>query len=67
MMKKHVIIFIILIWGISISAQDSRYSLKVDVPYYPAAVRDSDDYINERCLLDIYVPENVPDFATSQK
>ena len=43
---------------------DSRYALKLNVPYYSEAVNKTDRYINERCVLDIYYPEEVKQFPT---
>lgn len=49
---------------ISVSAQKSDYALKTDIPYYPVTIIQSDEYIKERCVLDIYYPLNVEGFAT---
>jgi dipeptidyl aminopeptidase/acylaminoacyl peptidase len=41
-----------------------EYSLISNVHYYDEKVNQSDVYINERCVLDIYVPKNVKNFPT---
>ncbi len=45
-------------------AQEATYKLTENVPYYSEEDRKSDDYIAERCKLDIYYPENVKNFPT---
>lgn len=41
-----------------------EYSLISNIHYYDEKVNQSDVYINERCVLDIYVPKNVKNFPT---
>ncbi|WKK65367.1 alpha/beta hydrolase [Lutimonas zeaxanthinifaciens] len=40
------------------------YVLDKSIPYYPEIIQSQDPYIKERCVLDIYFPENVDSFAT---
>ncbi len=43
---------------------DSAYSVQYGISYYEDSVTNSDPYIKERCVLDIYYPENQKDFPT---
>jgi len=40
------------------------YQLNQNIAYYPEQTRSSDNYIKERCVLDVYYPKNQKDFAT---
>lgn len=44
--------------------QSLDYEIKTSIPYYSESIRNSDPYIGERCVLDIYYPKNTQDFAT---
>ncbi|MDR2358191.1 MAG: alpha/beta hydrolase, partial [Prevotellaceae bacterium] len=44
--------------------QEPAYSAVSDIPYYPEEVRATDPYIAQRCVLDIYYPNDVKDFLT---
>ncbi|GGK18338.1 lipase [Yeosuana aromativorans] len=44
--------------------QNSSYITKNDIHYYSESINNSDSYINERCVLDIYYPKNSEGFAT---
>lgn len=63
-MKK--LIFAVLFLGILLNgfSQETQYKTVNNIPYYDDAKRNSDTYIKERCVLDIYYPENKKDFAT---
>jgi len=58
-MKK--ILFSILFFGIvtALCAQQSKYETKPDIHYYPDPVSQSDNYIRERCVLDVYYPKDI--------
>lgn len=60
------ILFSILAFGLgfTVYAQETQYQTKQNIHYYNDSINASDDYINERCVLDIYFPENVKDYAT---
>ncbi len=62
MTKKITLSVLILIIGLFVFAQDSNYKLEKDLPYQSEALTSSDDYIKERCVLDIYYPEDIKDF-----
>jgi acetyl esterase/lipase len=66
MIKKSILIatFLFSILGASALAEPTQYSTQQNVHYYSDSVNDSDPYINERCVLDIYYPTNQKDFAT---
>jgi len=63
-MKKHLLTFLLFVFVIAVTAQQTRYATRLNVPYYSDAVNKSDEYIKERCVLDIYYPENIKGFAT---
>lgn len=45
-------------------SQETSYNTYENLPYYPASVTQDDDYIQERCVLDLYLPEQVAGFST---
>lgn len=45
-------------------SQDIKYKTEQNIPYYNDSIRNSDEYINERCILDIYYPSNLKNFPT---
>lgn len=48
-----------------IPARESiRYSIKENIQYRAETEAAQDNYIDERCRLDVYYPENVKDFTT---
>jgi len=49
---------------ILISAQDTEYETQNNIHYYSEAINNSDSYINERCVLDLYYPKNIKNFPT---
>lgn len=61
---KTVFLFLSLLLVCNANAQDINYKTISNIPYYAETVRQSDSYINERCVLDIYYPEGKKDFAT---
>ena len=63
-MKKITLLIWLLIIGISSFAQKTGYETKTNIQYYNTATNESDSYINERCVLDIYYPKNTKGFAT---
>ncbi len=63
-MKRLLLILSLALYLNPSSAQESNYILKQDIHYYSDSINLSDEYINERCVLDIYYPENVEAFAT---
>jgi len=62
-MKK--ILFALIIFGYSnLIAQELTYNLKKSIAYYPKSVQNTDSYIKERCVLDLYYPKEIDSFAT---
>lgn len=65
MYKFTSLFFLILVLSInSVTAQDTQYATRYNIPYYAEEAGIQDSYRNERCVLDIYFPENTKDFAT---
>ena len=63
--KKKLIILVFLLSITLIShAQEISYKAVYDIPYYEDSIINSDEYIEDRCKLDIYYPENDKDFKT---
>jgi len=54
----------LIAFGFIASAQESEYQTKLNIPYYDDTTNQSDVYIKERCVLDIYYPRNVENFPT---
>ncbi|MEA4986255.1 hypothetical protein SDC9_45996 [bioreactor metagenome] len=48
----------------ALAAQETNYTTKNDIPYYSKEISGKDTYIRERCLLDIYYPENKKGYST---
>jgi acetyl esterase/lipase len=57
-------IYLIISLGIFVSAQETEYQTKLNIPYYSDSINKSDEYIKERCVLDVYYPKNIKDFPT---
>lgn len=45
-------------------AQETQYIIQQDIHYYNDSINQSDEYINERCVLDVYYPKNLKGYAT---
>lgn len=61
---KNIILSVVLAGlSISIFAQDSDYETKLDIPYYSDSLTESNAYIKERCVLDVYYPKNTKNNA----
>lgn len=43
---------------------DIEYTTKHDIAYYPESANKNNDYVNERCKLDIYYPNSKDDYST---
>lgn len=62
---NKLILFVILSSITLISySQDTTYKTVYNIPYYESNLNKIDDYLNERCKLDIYYPENEKEFTT---
>jgi acetyl esterase/lipase len=63
-MKKNLLLALLICSGTLAFAQKQEYTTKLNIPYYKDSINKSDQYINERCVLDIYYPEKLKGFAT---
>ena len=45
-------------------AQEHQYETILDIQYYYDSINLSDPYISERCVLDLYRPKNIENYAT---
>ena len=61
-MKKILFILFLNLISIQIFAQD--YKTISNIHYYDEKTNKSDAYINERCVLDVYIPTNIKNFPT---
>lgn len=62
-MKALCYLFLFMAIAIHSTAQQ-KYTLQKDINYYSDSVSSKNDYIKERCKLDIYYPKNAKNFAT---
>ena len=63
-MNKNLIILLVFGFGIVTHAQEIQYETKENIGYYEQSVNQSDAYIDERCVLDIYYPTNREGYTT---
>ena len=63
-MKKFFPLLFLLFISAQIFAQNKDYQTVTNIHYYDETTNKSDIYINERCILDIYIPKNVKNFST---
>lgn len=63
-MKKFLLAIYLISLGLPAFAQETEYQTKLNIPYYDESIRNADEYIKERCMLDIYYPSNIKNFAT---
>ncbi|WP_320018300.1 alpha/beta hydrolase [Labilibaculum manganireducens] len=62
-MKNLLLSIVFIVYGCMVFGQKTTYELKTDINYYSDSINSGDAYIKERCVLDIYYPVNVKDFA----
>ena len=53
---------LLLCLGINLQAQDATTFM--NIPYYTEGLMEEDAYLKERCVLDIYIPEDSIGFST---
>lgn len=60
------ILFSLLLIGFSFAGigQQTQYETIKNIHYYDQTVNQSDKYINERCVLDLYYPKNLKNYPT---
>nr|WP_199003149.1 alpha/beta hydrolase [Flavobacterium sp. ASV13] len=63
-MKKLIVLLSFIFIGNLSFSQKTDYETKSNIQYYNSVINKSDSYINERCVLDIYYPKNIKNFAT---
>ena len=65
-MKRFNITLIILLVGASFSilSAQTNYKITSNIPYRTEAEQKTDEYVAERCKLDLYYPENTEDYTT---
>lgn len=63
-MRKFLLPILVLGFGITVYAQENQYETRQNIHYYNDIINHSDEYINERCVLDVYFPKNVKNYAT---
>ncbi|MDA3893175.1 MAG: alpha/beta hydrolase [Salinivirgaceae bacterium] len=64
-MKTKLVTFLTLFVLTFLSqAQETAYETKTNIPYQSEELISSDEYIKERCVLDLYYPINKKGYAT---
>ena len=63
-MRTLFLFILTFVFGLSAQAQVIQYETKQNIHYYSNSINQSDKYINERCVLDVYFPKNSKDCAT---
>ncbi len=63
-MKKLLLLILFIGAGTVVFAQESEYLTKLNIPYYSDSANRTDAYMRERCVLDVYYPENIKGYAT---
>jgi acetyl esterase/lipase len=61
---KYLFVIVFTLLFLKMFAQEKGYAIKEDIQYYPKSVTDTNDYIKERCLVDVYYPTKKKGFAT---
>lgn len=56
MIKNICLLFFVCIALFAKAQNSSNYEVFKNIPYYPQSIRDTNRYIKEQCLLDIYKP-----------
>jgi acetyl esterase/lipase len=63
MKQLQLLLFALFLFG-NVFSQNDEYKTIENINYYPESVTKRDNYIRERCLLDIYYPDNVEGYPT---
>jgi acetyl esterase/lipase len=63
-MKRTIFLLLLLTQGIIVFSQTNDYKKELNIPYYSNSINQSDKYISEKCLLDIYYPTKEKGFQT---
>ncbi|MCB9283294.1 MAG: alpha/beta hydrolase [Lewinellaceae bacterium] len=54
---KNLLFVLFLLCSLTVSAQSGEYTTLLNLHYYSDSVNQSDAYIDERCVLDLYYPD----------
>lgn len=63
-MKKRVLSVCLTLIVVATFGQTTNYKTATNIPYYAEQARTQNEYLAERCKLDVYYPENKKDFLT---
>lgn len=63
-MKKILLSLLLVGFSFVGIGQQIQYETIKNIHYYDQAVNQSDQYINERCVLDLYYPKNLKNYPT---
>ena len=63
-MKRTIITLLLAAGFIFIQAQPAAYTSLENISYYPESENEADEYIKERCVLDVYYPEEKEGYPT---
>jgi len=61
---KNTFLCLLLFLSAALTAQKTEYATQNNIRYYPESQYKNDSYLSERCILDVYYPKNVKNFAT---
>lgn len=64
MIKKQIFAIFFFFTVSILWAQKTEYATVSNVSYYDGASAKTDEYVKERCVLDVYYPKNTKGFAT---
>lgn len=59
-----ILSLLLIIWTSYAYSQEIKYKLDSNVSYYSESIQGINTYQDERCVLDLYYPENKKSFAT---
>ncbi len=62
--RFSLISFVFFHFQITTAQEKVTYAIKENVPYHSVEERNNNDYMAERCKLDIYYPENLKNYTT---
>lgn len=63
-MKKHICSLAIIAMSFIAHSQETQYVNQQNIHYYNDSINQLNEYINERCVLDIYYPNKLKGYAT---
>jgi len=62
-MLRKTLALLLIFWA-SLATAQIKYTSEKNIAYYTAAAASGDEYKSSQCLLDIYYPKNVKNYAT---